>query len=257
MGSFVDGDWDYRPVLSQIVSSEMDVDRMDYLERDAYFCGTNYGKVELEWLIGNLSVHPKDGKLHLALNRRALYTFDDFLLSRHHMYLMVYFHHKSIIFEEMLTRYLTSDDCRFFLPADIEKYLQCTDQSLFEHLSRVENRWARRIAERRPFRMLFEIHSDHETDRADRIQAALKQEGIESIKASSKARLSKYHSGNPLGGSPTIYVIDEYDYQAVPEPIEKSTQIFKRYENTRAIDRLYVAPEDMDRSETLLIQRKL
>lgn len=113
---FKDGDFDLRPVLSQIVSSELDVDRMDYLERDAYFCGTNYGKVELEWLIGNLTYHVADGNLHLALNRRALYTFDDFLLSRHHMHLMVYFHHKSIIFEEMLGRYLTSPDCRFFLP---------------------------------------------------------------------------------------------------------------------------------------------
>ncbi|MEK7355752.1 MAG: HD domain-containing protein, partial [Bdellovibrionota bacterium] len=73
---FIDRGVDLRPVLSQMISSEMDVDRMDYLMRDAYFCGTNYGKVELEWLIGNLTNHEVNGKIHLALNRRALYTFD-------------------------------------------------------------------------------------------------------------------------------------------------------------------------------------
>jgi HD superfamily phosphohydrolase len=52
---FIEGGFDFRTILSQIVSSEMDVDRMDYLERDAYFCGTNYGKVVLEWLMSNLT----------------------------------------------------------------------------------------------------------------------------------------------------------------------------------------------------------
>lgn len=256
-GFFNDGDWDFRPVLSQIISSEMDVDRMDYLGRDAYFCGTNYGKVELNWLISNLTVHPENGVLHLGLNRRALYTFDDFLLARHHMHLMVYFHHKSIIFEEMLGRYLTSEDCTFFLPADIEEYIQCTDHSLFQHLEKVDNPWARRIAERRPYRMLFEFHSDQQTDRSQKIASALEAEGIHVIQASAQARLSKYHSGNPLAKNPTIYVIDDYDQQSRPEPIEQCTKIFKNYEHIRSIDRLYVAPEDMEKSEKFLINRKL
>src|SRR5690606_8691052 len=79
-----DGEWDLRTILSQIVSSEMDADRMDYLERDAYFCGTNYGRVEMNWLLSNLGFHPVGDQLHLSLNRRALYAFDDFLLARHH-----------------------------------------------------------------------------------------------------------------------------------------------------------------------------
>jgi HD superfamily phosphohydrolase len=96
---FMDQGLNLRVILSQIVSSEVDVDRMDYLLRDAYFCGTSYGKVELNWLLGNFTYHIRNGVVHLALDRRAIYTFDDFLLSRHHMYLMVYFHHKSIIYE--------------------------------------------------------------------------------------------------------------------------------------------------------------
>lgn len=256
---FMDGGMDFRTILSQVVSSEMDVDRMDYLERDAYFCGTNYGKVELAWLMNNLTYHPKEGRLHLALNRRALYTFDDFLLARHHMHLMVYFHHKSIIYEELLYRYLTGKECSFFVPADIETYIRCTDQALYQHLEKVQDPWARRLVDRRPFRMLFELHSKSkdEIGRPAAIAKALEQEGIPVIHSSSQARLSKYHGGSEIDKALQIYVVDKYDYRAEPYPIQESTEIFKRYEDIRQIDRIYVAPEDFDRGEKILIARRI
>jgi len=254
---FRDGGFDFRPILSQIVSSEMDVDRMDYLERDAYFCGTNYGRVELSWLLSNLTFHPNEDRLHLALNRRALYAFDDFLLARHHMHLMVYFHHKSIIFEEFLYRYLTSQECSFRVPSNIEDYIHCTDYAFYQHLNQVENPWARRLAERRAYRMLFELHANQQTDRPAAICAALAEEGIDAIHANSQARLSKYHGGSATDKAVSIYVVDKYDYQAQPIPIEDSTEIFTRYESIRRIDRIYVAPEDYDLSEKILIRRRI
>ncbi|MBX3020870.1 MAG: HD domain-containing protein [Bdellovibrionales bacterium] len=254
---FIEGGFDFRTILSQIVSSEMDVDRMDYLERDAYFCGTNYGKVELNWLLANMTYHPRGKQLHLALNRRALYTFDDFLLARHHMHLMVYFHHKSIIYEELLYRYFTSADCAFKVPSDIEEYIACTDYALWRHLSKVPNEWARRMVERKPFRMLFEMHSNNETDRPTRITAELEKEGIPVIHSSSQARLSKYHSGSEDDKALQIYVVDKYDFKAQPYPIEETTEIFHRYEDIRRIDRIYVPPEEYDRGEKILINKRI
>lgn len=253
---FKDHDLDFRPVLSQVVSSEMDVDRMDYLERDAYFCGTNYGKVEIEWLIGNLTCHAVNGRMHLALNRRALYTFDDFLISRHHMYLMVYFHHKSIIFEEMLHRYLTSPDCTYHLPASLDAYIKCNDYSLYEHLASSPNRWAKRISDRNPFRMLFEHHETEKTSRTQMMSHELTKEGFEVIHSSSRARLSKYHATQAEEGY-TIYVVDQYDPMEQPIPIEQCTQIFQRYEETRRIERLYVAGEDYQRARAIILERRL
>lgn len=110
------------------------------------------------------------------------------------MHLMVYFHHKSIIYEEMLMRYLTAADCSFKLPSDINEYTRTTDFSLYEHLGSVKNPWANRIAERNPYRMLFELHSTEATDRPTRMKTVLEAEGIEVIMASSETRLSKYHS---------------------------------------------------------------
>jgi hypothetical protein len=249
---FMDQGTDYRPILSQLVSSELDVDRMDYLERDSYFCGTNYGNIDLEWLLANLKTHRVGNQLYLALNRRALYTFDDFLLSRHHMNLMVYFHHKGIIYEEMLIRYLESPDCDFRLPSDIHEYTRYNDYHLFEHIAKAKNPWAQRIAKRAPFRNLIELHNVSDQARPARIKSFLESEGIECILASSHVRLSKYHTSSPEDKAMKIYVVDQYDRWEGPMPIEQCTKIFKAYEDTRVIDRVYVDPISYDKAQELL-----
>lgn len=254
---FVDNGCDFRPILSQLVSSELDVDRMDYLERDSYFCGTNYGKIDSHWLMQNMTFHRVEDKVYLALNRRALYSFDDFLISRHHMHLMVYCHHKSIIYEEMLTRYLTSPDCTFVLPSTLNEYIKYNDYKLHEHLASAGNPWATRIAARRPFKVLTELHSTNESSRPEVIKNALEAEGFDVIWASSKARLSKYHAVSPEEKALQIYVVDQYDHHDKPAPIGQSTEIFKRYEGARIIDRIYVAPEKYKEAEQLISERRL
>lgn len=249
---FVDNGVNIRPILSQLVSSELDVDRMDYLLRDSHFCGTNYGQIEIWWLIANLTHHLADGKLHLALNRRALYTFDDFLISRHHMYLMVYFHHKAIIFDEMLHRYLTSKECTYHLPSEIDQYLNYTDSHLYEHLRSTSNPWAKRIATRTPFRVLFEVHETEETSRPLKIAEALNKKGIETIHSSSIARLSKYHASLSSNSSHRMFVVDAFNRWEDPYPLEQSTEIFQKYEKHRRIERLYVSPEDYLKAQDVL-----
>lgn len=252
---FTDGIINFRPLLSQIVSSELDADRMDYLERDSYFCGINYGKIDRDWLIQNLTLHIKDHNAYLALNRRALYAFDDFLISRHHMYLMVYFHHKSIIYDEMLNLYLGSKEAAFRIPAEIENYIPYTDYKLYEHLDTVTtNEWARRISERKPYRVAIELHNQ-DNSRVENVRHLLTDAKIHSIWASSQVRLSKYHqtiSENDMN----IYVVDQYDKWDKPSPINNATQIFQKYEGSRMIDRVYVAPENFDQAKKILSEKK-
>lgn len=244
----------FRPILSQLISSELDVDRMDYLIRDAYFCGTNYGKIELSWLIGNLTYNQVEGDMFLALNRRALYTFDDFLLSRHHMHLMVYFHHKAIVYEEMLTRFLKSENCTFSLPSDLKNYIKCTDYALYQHIDEVqdENSWAKRIATRNPYRVLFEKHSYKNSESIREVLNRLEGEGIETIYVSSSARLSKYHESPLPENNYALYVVEQYDKGAKPSRIEENTEIFEKYGDIRIIERIYVAPEKRDEAQFLL-----
>ena len=93
----------YFPLLHQLVSSEMDCDRMDYL-RDSYFCGVSYGKYDIDWIIDNLSPCIIENEAYLGLNERAIPTFDDFLLGRFHMFLMVYFHYRAVCLEKLLEK---------------------------------------------------------------------------------------------------------------------------------------------------------
>ena len=60
------------PVLRAIVSGELDADRMDYLLRDSFYTGVNYGRFDLEWILQNLSAVERDEKAVLALSKAAL-----------------------------------------------------------------------------------------------------------------------------------------------------------------------------------------
>jgi HD superfamily phosphohydrolase len=253
---FKDGELDYRPILSQLVSSELDADRMDYLERDSYFCGTNYGKVDSHWLVSHMTSHVENQKVYLAINRRALYTFDDFLLSRHHMHLMVYFHHKSIIYEELLNRYLTSSDCQFRLPADINEYTKYNDHKLFENIAMSSNPWAQRIYQKKLYKVLLELHSTETSPRPQKIKKELEANNIDVIWASSHARLSKYHTHLTEEKTLPMFVVDPYNRWDKPNRIDETTEIFSRYEGTRIIDRLYVKPEDLDLATKIISQKK-
>lgn len=254
---FIEQGIDFRPILSQLVSSEIDCDRMDYLERDSYFTGTNYGKFDRDWMIENLTANLVEGKFYLGLAKRAIYTFDDFLISRHHIHLMVYFHHKAIIYEEMLNNYLSSPDCSFKLPSDINEYTKYNDFRLYEHLADVKNEWAQRISTRRPYKVLVEQHNTSVSTRPQQIKDLLESEGINVIWASSQARLSKYHAASPEDRAYPIFVVDKYDKLDKPMPLDKSTEIFNKYEAARIIDRLYVAPENFHRAEKILDGKKI
>lgn len=132
----------YFPLMHQLVSSEMDCDRMDYLLRDSYFCGVSYGKFDLDWIIDNLRIAIIKDQAFLGISERAVATFDDFLLCRFHMFLMVYFHYKSVCLEKMLKRYFTHAPEEYSIPADIEKYLEHDDHRLMKTLRNSKNEWA-------------------------------------------------------------------------------------------------------------------
>jgi HD superfamily phosphohydrolase len=86
--------------LTQIVSSQFDADRCDYLLRDSHATGTNYGAFDLSWLQAQLRVEP-DGR-RFYLGRKALTAAEAYVFSRFHMYQTVYFHKTTRAAEVML-----------------------------------------------------------------------------------------------------------------------------------------------------------
>jgi len=82
---------DFEPVaLAQIVSSQLDADRMDYLLRDSLMTGVKYGVFDLEWIIKSLEIDEQNDRLYVSA--RGLYAVEDYLQARYYMYRQVYFH---------------------------------------------------------------------------------------------------------------------------------------------------------------------
>lgn len=88
----------YRPLfVVQMVSSQLDVDRFDYLLRDSRMTGAQYGLFDIEWILHSLTLTPihVEGveELSLAIDgARGLHSVEQHLLGRHFMYRQVYFH---------------------------------------------------------------------------------------------------------------------------------------------------------------------
>ncbi|MCB9640739.1 MAG: HD domain-containing protein [Myxococcales bacterium] len=155
--------FDLFPMMRQIISSEIDADRMDYLLRDAFYCGVAYGQFDLDWMLQHITPIFRDQKAYLGLRSRALFTFEDFLLSRYHMFFSVYYHHGSICYQEMLQRFFLEEPDAYPLPSDLEAYLRTDDAELLTALRRSKNPWAQRITQHRPYLRLFEILLPHES----------------------------------------------------------------------------------------------
>ncbi|MEE2828043.1 MAG: HD domain-containing protein [Myxococcota bacterium] len=252
------GGLDWRPILQQLISSELDVDRMDYLRRDSHYAGVQYGVFDVGWLMSNLAAHIEEDRVYLALKARAIYTFDDFLIARYHMFLMVYYHYRSVSYEEMLKQYFMSGGDGYELPSDIEAYARADDHQLVQHLRKSDNEWARRIVDRREYKLLVDRHgSPSDIDLAPVVDR-LAEAGIPCFCTTSKGVLSKYFAkrqelegreGLSVGDEaarrapPPIWVLHQH-YRGSSErratELEHSTDLFERYASQRRIGRVYV-----------------
>ena len=234
---FVHKGFDLRCLLSQLISSDLDVDRLDYLVRDSFFTGAQYGQVDVNWLVSNMARHvDEDGRVSLALDRRALYAFDDFMIARFHMFVMVYFHQKSVAYEEMLKRYMRSDDCAYQLPAELEAYRRTDDAELMAHLRSSDNEWARRIVDLDPFRVVWEGHGPSGHAELESLHQALLAQGIDAIAVPGPGVV--YGQRKP--GMPPLFVVNRQGHDKRVVPMDEATGIFERYQDERCVGRLYV-----------------
>ncbi len=234
---FIHQGFDIRCLLSQLISSDLDVDRLDYLVRDSFFTGAQYGQVDVHWLVSNMARHVDgDGRVSLALDRRALYAFDDFMIARFHMFVMVYFHQKSVAYEEMLKRYMRSDDCSYRLSADLEEYRRTDDAELMAHLRSSHSEWAQRIVDLNPYRVIWEGQGPAGHAKLDMLHQQLRMAGIDAIAVPGPGVV--YGQRKP--GMPPLYVVNRQGYDKRVVPMDEATGIFERYQDERCVGRLYV-----------------
>jgi len=151
------------PFMNEIIAGGLSADMMDYLPRDSYFTGVEYGNVDAQRVIDSL--HVVNG--HLVIDDAAIYAFEALLLARYEMFKAVYYHRTVRAAEIMLVRSMKLADgvLRLTDLSDIESYLRLTDEVVLQSLLtlkpsspglREAKRLARDFRDRRLVKCAFE-----------------------------------------------------------------------------------------------------
>src|SRR5699024_8216533 len=94
-------------VVVRLLTSQLDVDRIDYLIRDSIMTGAGYGTFDLEWLINVLRIGKYEGQIEVGLDLdKGLSVAEDFVMARYYMYKHVYFHKATRSVEVMIKKIL-------------------------------------------------------------------------------------------------------------------------------------------------------
>lgn len=115
-----------RPFFYQLISGQLDLDRMDYLLRDCFFTGVAEGSISAGRLLKMVNVHDEE----LVIDEKAIYSVENFLSSRRLMYWQVYLHKTTVSAEEMLiqlmrrARTLMQAGMRLSMPAALEPFFK-------------------------------------------------------------------------------------------------------------------------------------
>lgn len=130
-----------RPYLDQIISSSVDVDKMDFVVRDSFHTGAGYGSVDVHRLLYTMDVI--DGSL--AVDRRAVATLESFLLARLESFRTIYFHRASRAVQIMIVQALEAakDELNLLSFDKPEDYLRLDDYKVWTDLK--ESKKSRKI----------------------------------------------------------------------------------------------------------------
>lgn len=241
----------YFPMLHQLVSSELDCDRMDYLLRDSYFCGVSYGSYDLDWLLDNLEICIENNKAYLGINERAVVTFDDFLLSRYHMFIMVYFHYRAVCLEQLLYKYFKTSPLEYTIPASIEDYIEHDDQYLMKVLKKSKNKYAEAVVKNQVPQKIFESFNEKQEVKLALIQEFLAKENIEYIRSSSSGRLSKYYVDEESTSKYPMKVVRKLFGSGQKDifSINEATDLFTKFSKAHAVNRLHCDFDSLSSSQ--------
>ena len=132
--------------LHQLVSSQLDMDRLDYLKRDSFFTGVTDGNIGTERIINMLNV--ADG--NLVIEEKGIYSIEKFILARRLMYWQVYLHKTVISSENMLmklikrVKFLISNGEEIFITSNLLYFL---NDDFLEDLNRGQKRIIEQFAQ--------------------------------------------------------------------------------------------------------------
>ncbi|MFW7381031.1 MAG: HD domain-containing protein [Oligoflexus sp.] len=252
----------------ELISGELDIDRMDYLLRDSKECGVVYGVFDAERILDSLYVYynQEEGRLHAAIHLSGLAAFEDYLRARQSMYLQLYFH-KSAVGAEAMMQHLARRLHDWHLPAKLEDYARCDEYNIGDRMKAVAK--ARLSAEdfedfsqkvddllyeRQLWKRVFEISGRKDQvseEQMDKVCEFLTQQNIPYEKVSSGNSLTRFRPRRGHEKSKNYLRLIKKDAKQFPRvlPIEDHSEVI-RSNSEVVIHRIYVeattGPDGMD-----------
>lgn len=122
----------HRKFFNQLISSQLDVDRLDYLKRDSFYTGVSEGNVNTQRIISMMNVSEDE----LVIDAKGIYSIENFLTARMFMYWQVYYHKTSALAEHLLVKILSRAKT---LVSEGKTLPASENLSYFLHKNRFEN----------------------------------------------------------------------------------------------------------------------
>ncbi|MEM1246112.1 MAG: HD domain-containing protein [Acidobacteriota bacterium] len=138
-------------LLYQVISGELDVDKMDYLLRDSLFCGVEYGKFDLERLLETAVPieDPKTGLWGVGVHAGGVHALEAMVLARYYMFTQVYFNTTGKVLELHLGEWLREEEV--FWSSEPEAFLELDDTTILSRMRKSQTLHARAVLAREHF----------------------------------------------------------------------------------------------------------
>ena len=187
-------------ILNQIISGQLDADRMDYLLRDSYFSATSYGQFDLERILRTMRVRKIDkNKKALVVKYTGIHSVEDYIMARYQMYWQVYYHPVARSYEAVFIQLFNRlkdifkenkeyfSDIKVLIPflekneVSVEEYFKLDENSLLYCFSLIQDKndeIAADLAQRLQNRRLFE-YVDYSEENLAQIKNMLKEHNLD------------------------------------------------------------------------------
>jgi HD superfamily phosphohydrolase len=227
-----------------LITGQMDADRMDYLLRDSHHAGVSYGRFDLHRLISTIQASPgtRGREPRLGISAGGWHAAEALVLARYLMFTQVYFHKTRVAFDIHLRGALKEllPNAQFPKPDEdgLKEFLKWDDWRVLGCLANGEaGEHGRRLACRDHFRMVYatnEVCTEDELGELDKVRSALGS----MLASEESANKSWYKTGKT-----DIAVISDTGAKKVAPLSQRSSVIANMKSNNQTL--LYVKPEDV------------
>ncbi|AEG58487.1 HD domain-containing protein [Desulforamulus ruminis] len=230
-------------LITNIFSSELDSDKMDYLLRDSLFTGVKYGYYDLDRVLNVLNLFPKDGGWIVGVDHDGVQAVEGLILARYFMFAQVYLHRTRRIYDKIMVNLLKDllleKNGKKRLPTNPEKFILWDDDAVLQEAKNSSSLWAERFLNRKHLKCVWE--TDPRPLKEERAYQTRIKDELESRYKSSQVIVDQYQKAPikfDIDGTPTIHVLSNQsateafsfrDKAPIVAKLEEPIYIFRVY----------------------------